>query len=212
MIWESYYWRLELYKIAKNLQARKKQCRWPERALVNLEKAVFIGFYIVRKLIEANKLSLTSKKRPIELISYPSLGEIVHSRNWHKLHELYDWRNGSNQTKDLMFVCNQIVHSYIFMPIFSSTNKLKGFAFCSDRERNNMLFFIALNKLIQLFLFVSHDYLTASSTIFCAKTKDWEETMDLKNIQSCFLNTGRPCSDKCRFWGLYEASQGQPQV
>ncbi len=43
--------------------------RWTERSTVNVEKDVFLGFYIIRKLMEAHKLSVEVEFRPVQIPS-----------------------------------------------------------------------------------------------------------------------------------------------
>ena len=56
MIGESYYWKKELVKLAIKLDKRTKQKRaWTEAQHGTFEKEITIGFYIIRKLIEAKQ-------------------------------------------------------------------------------------------------------------------------------------------------------------
>ena len=57
MIWESAYWKEELLRQAEDLKKRSTQTKWSERSLARLEKTIMIGFYSIRKLIEAKKVS-----------------------------------------------------------------------------------------------------------------------------------------------------------
>jgi len=58
MIIESRYWKKELLKIADKLSKRLiYRKRWSEAQFGTFEKEIMIGFYIVRKLIEAKKIS-----------------------------------------------------------------------------------------------------------------------------------------------------------
>ena len=90
MIWESYYWKQDLLRQAKNLIRRKSQHRWPEASLAKIEQMVMLGFYSVRKLIEASKISNDLIESPVSIIMYPSKNKSVTLLNWHKLDQLYD--------------------------------------------------------------------------------------------------------------------------
>lgn len=57
MVWESHYWKKELVRAIKRIERKTRQVTWPQRFYARLELDVMISFYMVRKLIEAKKLS-----------------------------------------------------------------------------------------------------------------------------------------------------------
>jgi len=52
MIWESYYWKTPLLRMARRLRALKTAGELSEKQLVQIERDIFIGFYSIRKLFE----------------------------------------------------------------------------------------------------------------------------------------------------------------
>ena len=90
MIDESCYWKNDLLKEADALRDRKKQRRWPEVSFARLEQTIMLGFYSIRKLIEASKLSDSTIYEEIPITTYPWSGKTVTRMNWHKLDQLYD--------------------------------------------------------------------------------------------------------------------------
>ena len=57
MIAESYYWKRELLRVAARLRRRLTQRRWPEASFSVVEMDLMVGFYAIRKLAEAKKIS-----------------------------------------------------------------------------------------------------------------------------------------------------------
>lgn len=75
MIWDSSYWKEDLGRLADKLKARKVQKKFPERSLACLEKEIFIGCYIIRKLIDAKKLSDSIVSLKLSVRFHSSIGK-----------------------------------------------------------------------------------------------------------------------------------------
>lgn len=176
MIWESYYWRQDLLKLAKKLEARTKQKRFPERSLVNFDKEIFMAFYIVRKLAEAKKLSDSITNSALPAYSSPALGKSVHFFNWDRIDELYDFEKQKRQSLSLAFVCNQIIHSYIFLPCFDENSRLCGIFFSSDKERNKRLFYLDISEVIRLLREIGNDEVPGREYVFDEEKGDYTMT------------------------------------
>ena len=73
------------------LRKRVNQRRWPDRFLAKLEQNMMIGFYSIRKLLEAKKLTIDVVKRSIPATAFPWRGEPVNHLNWHNIDQLYDF-------------------------------------------------------------------------------------------------------------------------
>lgn len=158
MIWESFYWKEGLLRHARDLRRREQQRRWPEASLARIEQTIMMGFYSVRKLAEARKLSDSTVGYSISVSRYPSKGEPITLMNWHKLDRLYDMDDGSHECLGLLSLCNQFIHSYVFAPVFSEGGGLYSLLFCSDRARGASLFEIELRRVIDVFELVGNDY------------------------------------------------------
>ncbi len=173
MIFESSYWKDDLLKIAERMKRRQVQKRWTERSLANLEKDVFIAFYSIRKLFEARKLSINVTDSPVNLTSYKAISEVTRL-NKHKIDEKFDLSNGSDEKQKLIFLCNQLIHSYIFeIGVEEETNGLSSIFFCSDRERNRKLYQLELSELLRILESVGTDYPTAYMWTYEDNEKDY---------------------------------------
>ena len=93
-----------------------------------------IGFYAIRKLIEANKVSLSLRKGTLDALAWPHIGTPVDQMNWHKIDQLYDLGQPKTVDLRLRFIADQIIHSFVFVPIFSEQGCPIGIAFSSERK------------------------------------------------------------------------------
>lgn len=158
MIWESCYWKEPLLKLADKIVRWQRKKNWSEQVLVNIEREIFIAFYSIRKLMEAHKLSDSTENTRINVYLYPNIGRDVTYMNWYKLELLYDFSSRKAQTRDLRFICNQIIHSYVFTVNILETGIFYSLFFCSDRERNNQLYELEIPELLNIFRTVGRDY------------------------------------------------------
>lgn len=173
MIWESSYWKDDLLKTATKLERKKNQKRWTERTFVNFEKEIFISFYSIRKLIEAHKISGDLINTTINAKSYPSKGKAVTLINWHRIDELYDFSTAQEEKLPLKFVCNQLIHSYVFVPEFNENSQLAGILFTSDKYRNQKIFSVSIDDVIEILKKVGSNYPNCALSIYDNNKKDY---------------------------------------
>ncbi len=177
MIYESSYWKEDLTKIVLRMSKRAKQRKWTDRSFFNFEKDVFFAFYAIRKLMEADKLSQEVIDAKLGAICYPTTGKGMTKINNHRLHEHFDFSKGLNTLLDLQFVCNQIVHSYIFAPFFEENESLAGVYFCSDMRRNQQLYDIQLSEIIRCLTEVANDDPDEIHAVYDPQSRDYRVTL-----------------------------------
>ena len=128
-----------------------------EKQFVQLEKDVFLGFYSVRKLIEApGKLTDRVKETKLTVRCYPNIKR-VDSFNSHKIDEVYDLEAGFFERRPIKFVCGRIIHSYVFSPLVSEEGVLRGIVFTSDIDRNKKLYSLSAKQIAALFNRIGRD-------------------------------------------------------
>ena len=177
MIWESGYWKVDLLRRSADLQRRMKQKRWPDVSLVRIEQSLMLGFYSIRNLREAKKLTDAVARRQVSFTSYPRReNKRVHHFNWHKLEDLYDFNASYEDSRDLGFLCNQVIHSYIFSPVFSDAGYLDGILLASDRERRQRVISVAMREVVSIFAAVGNDDVETSSASWDEKNGDYRFT------------------------------------
>jgi hypothetical protein len=173
MIWESSYWKDDLLKVAKRLKKRNSQTRWSERSLACVEKDIFILFYAIRKLIESKKLSDSVLALQIAVTQYPSTGKLATLLNSHRLDRLYDFANGRSVFLGLPFLSNQIIHSYVLVPLLGEEGTLEGMLFCSDHKRNTNAYELSILETIKLMNRVGSDYPSSGHFLYDAAKQDY---------------------------------------
>jgi hypothetical protein len=157
MIWESWYWKQPLLEVAERLECFKASNDLSEEQIAQVERDIFIGFYSVRKLFEA-PAKITDNTRSLSLfLQRHSNLKPVTWRNNHKLDELYDLSKSCKETRDVLFVCGRIIHSFVFAPCESEAGGLYGAYFSSDRDKDSHLYFISIDQVISLFTQVGSD-------------------------------------------------------
>ena len=155
MIRESGYWKQPLLEMADRLEHLKAvSALFGE--LAQVERDIFIGFYSVRKLLEACQDHRRDPPPFYPLHKHPNLKRVTW-RNNHRLDELYDLSKASQEGRDVMFVCGRIIHSFVFAPCMSEAGGLDGAFFSSDLDKDKCLYFISIDEVISLFRQVGND-------------------------------------------------------
>ena len=160
MIHESYFWKKELYNSFLTIAKFRHLKRITEQSQINVEKALMIGAYIIRKLDDAQKTppDFLTKKELLEF--YESKGTIVDHMNWHKIDAHYNFDKITKAEKDWRFIINQIIHSFSLFYSNDSSDKLDGFLINSDKTKKQALFFLPLETLLTIFLTISEGDIT----------------------------------------------------
>ena len=159
MIWDSVPWKADLLATAKRLEKMIRTRQPSERRLRALEKELFIGFYSIRKLIEANLVSTTTKKLEVPLVSYPSTGKKTTMINWHRVDQLFDFSKGRAHAVRLLDLANKMIHSYVYLPMTTSaTGPVKWILIASDRQRNHSIHEIELSSYPRNRVVIARDY------------------------------------------------------
>lgn len=201
MIHESYYWRNELIKISGKIQKKiKVQKSWSNSKYAKLEKNLMIGFYIIRKLMEGNKLTNKLGSSNFQLKEYKSSKLNITLLNNHRFYENYDLQNHKIVKRDLKFLINQFVHSYTFVPIIDIVNEdilkilkdenlsedeqndiynnsekeLIGILINTDSNKNTSLFEIGIKSIIDIFTKVGECNVTRIEMTFNPKKGDYD--------------------------------------
>ena len=103
--------------------------------------------------------------------------------NWHRIDELYDFSTSNIEKISLKFICNQLIHSYVFMTSFNENSQLTGILFSSDRYRNKKLFSVDINDVIGILRKVGSNYPNSVTLIYDEKKKDYIITSQMMKNQ-----------------------------
>jgi hypothetical protein len=163
VIHDSSYWKDSLSKHAEMLNAKLEQRVWRESSFSKVEQSVMLSCYIVRKLSEAKKIADAKFQRPMRMRAFCATGKTVDVLNNHKIDALYHLANGVDVTRTLSYIANQIIHSFVFVPVFESPGKIHGIAFNSDRSKGKELYMLELRPLIEAFAACADSYINKTT-------------------------------------------------
>src|SRR6266487_5677632 len=152
MIEQHSYWRRDLVRLAGALEKRYRQKRWSNPTRYNIEKEVFLSFYIIRKLIENNHLKPAVVTSRHTVMWYPIIIGETASTDPKTFVFTYLLYHGVQEEWTPREISNQFIHSFIFSPFRSPRGDMLGIFFASDRESNTGLYYIKLITVIEIIL------------------------------------------------------------
>jgi hypothetical protein len=174
MIWNSEPWKKGLLERAEWLRQRSYRTSWSEASEAKLEQTVMVGFYSIRKLAEANTIADATFCLPMPIERYPAIGKPVTKRNWHRIDELYQLDRGISETRSVKFLCDQMIHSYVFMAYFGAVGRIERVLFASDQRRKTELYSVTISDIVKLFKFVANDYPNEARLTYNPGTQDYD--------------------------------------
>lgn len=133
-----------------------------------------LGFFIVRRLIELNKVSSLTRNFQMKVFSCPTRGEHVTSLNHHRIDELYDLDNERQQTKKPLYLSNQFIHAYTSYIMRDESRNWSDVYIVSDFDRNECIWRIPIAEIHHLFATAAKDYPHSIQKIYNKKTRDYE--------------------------------------
>lgn len=183
MIHESHPWKQDIARTAAYFSRLGTAANLTERQRVAIEKRTFLTFYSIRKLIEAKKLSDQVTSQRISVIIYPPTGHPVTHINWHRSDEHFHLDQPHSESWDLLRLCHQFVHSYVFHIMESETGGFLALMVASDHQRTKGLLRLDIADVVPLFHSVASDDVVSMR---------WQR--DIKTGKETFVlsNTGLP--------------------
>jgi len=156
MIYDSRNWKEPLLKAAVWCEAVRLNDKNSDRVLVRVERELFVGFYAIRKLLDTFKVTDKTRAKTFTLKWSPPK-RTVDYMNWHRIDKNFDLKVVRSETRNLRFMCDQFVHSYVFIPRLGRRGRLSGFYLSSDRMRHAKLYFIGIRQVLSAFRTVGRD-------------------------------------------------------
>jgi len=159
MFSESYIYKDELLKYANDLIKRKEQRKWFDRSYLLIEKEIFFGFFIVRKLCESFKISnyLKSKNYNVGKITL-NLPFELNLLNNYKVLDYIDLEAIKETRMNIKKICNQFIHSYYFFILSEEYNRNKSILISSDYFKTKSCLIININIIIGIFKEFGENY------------------------------------------------------
>jgi len=154
MISDSNIWRAELFRDVNQLRRRLRRAATPqsrgitEGVAAQIEKFSFTSAFIVRKLLDAWKLSDELEFTPLRVQKFPVIDEdtLIDYMNCHRGPEFYDFGKGRDAHILPRDLCNLLIHSMVFCPLLEEDEReVSALLFNSDRTKYKALFQIDLD-------------------------------------------------------------------
>ena len=182
---DSHYWREELVRIAQTLKPKAAPPRWSARAQEVLARDIAIGFFVVRKLYEHNKLSSLTHYTDVHVLEYPlavadaGTSEAPHAPStgdgrhgdllsvgtvsfWNKQKFLSHYDLARERTELCHFVdlADRFIHGYASILTRDSARNWSSVYLVADRRRNSHIWCISVADIAGVFMSVARDYPT----------------------------------------------------
>ena len=179
MIYDSYVWKKTLKNDLKQIKSfLLKYCskdngsKSNDEAFIRLQKFFVFSSIIIRKLIEADKISDEAMANSVKISTHEKNNENkITFFNDHKIDEFYDLDNPKKGTMSIVNLTNSFIHSFHFMPDYDwkvidenldeddyenlKLEKLNGVYFSTDKTKDKTLNFITFEdfeKIINLII------------------------------------------------------------
>jgi hypothetical protein len=142
MIWESHYWKSDLLRDATTIErwAGKKAS---DRQAFLLEKKIMLSAYVIRRLFESGKVEDELEESVVDVKCFRSKGTVIYHMNWHHIDRHFDLENSAGEQRRCNFICNQIIHSYVFA-LVGKPEKTEAFMVSSDKYRRKLLYEVSI--------------------------------------------------------------------
>jgi hypothetical protein len=166
-------WKSHLHELAERLRRAAVQHDGTPYAADAFERDVMHAAFGIRVLIERKKLTEEFLNQRIDLEASPKKAtKPVTWLNSHHIDELYDTKTLARTQVAPLFLCNQIIHSYILIPT-ESGSAFSGFLVCSDFERNKKLFSVPSSTFTELVSDAASDDDARTESVFDASAGDF---------------------------------------
>jgi hypothetical protein len=154
MIFDMPHWQRELTRLANSLRKRGSQRRWTRFADASVEKSVMLGFYGIRKMLPGHAFHpppYLENSPPLSVVAFPRNRSKLSDISWPDVAEAFDLGRPHGQTRDLEYICNQVIHSHFFATWLGPDQGLRGVFCSSDQLRNKEIYRIELDTIVVLF-------------------------------------------------------------
>jgi hypothetical protein len=176
MIHESYPWKDDLLENANEIERACANHTGSEDRYLILEKMVFISAFIMRKLLDSNKLSSIFETVTVTCTEHIFKSEKVDNKREYQdfvSDELYDFDNPTEEQVKLRKILGIIIHSNIFSIAAGEDEAIEGFFVNSEVSRQEGLWLIGFPPFISLMRRVGEDYPAVSRAVYDIDKNEW---------------------------------------
>ncbi len=172
---ESYFYKDDLSKAIKTLKKYDKLDYWKnDKSYYLLEKTLFFGFFVIRKLIENKKITDEEITRDYKCKYYKILSEkIIHRMNKWDIDKNFELGKQNIETMKISEICNQFIHSYVFMLVLSSRGRMRNIFVSSDFQRNKKVYLFNIKDVVRIFRNIALDIVVTGKAEWDEEKKDY---------------------------------------
>lgn len=167
MIIESYIWKEELSKELKSFEKFLKDFnilnedeKYQDKYNLKIEKFFFVTSFIIRKLIEAKKITTSLVEEKLHCIGYKKIYRLprISDYNGHSsdIEKNYYLDKPLSFTISLQNICNLLIHSYVFQGCFNK-NRFDGIFINSINTKNKICYYITYQQYKKIIFDVCND-------------------------------------------------------
>jgi hypothetical protein len=159
VIEESLYWRLDLQRYARMIDAWRRKRLRRDIDWARVERSIMLGFFSIRRLLESYKLSDDTRDLSVQVTQFPfKQGSHLTLLNWSKLDRHYDLAKARDSQLALRELSNQVIHSYVFSLASNSRHRLAGVFVSSEFRRRRSVAYLPAWRIVRLFRRVAADW------------------------------------------------------
>jgi hypothetical protein len=149
---QSWPYRNDLLSFAKSFERRGTCQLWREDSLAKAEKMLFVGFFLLRKLIECQKVTDQCAQSSVVIRrSAISRRLEVSAFNRDDLYADLDSAQWVESKVDVHQLADKVIHAWWIIPISDESSGLSGYIFTTDKHRNKELWCLPTSSVIEVF-------------------------------------------------------------
>lgn len=157
MIFDSAPWKAQLARDADELEVIAKRRASTKRSIL-LERHVFLGAYVVRKLAESHKISSGLLEDSISVKLLPTARSGFSATRVMDIENYFATSAPVSCQLPWRRLLNILVHSQVFIEVVGARQHCLGFLVASDHSLKQGLYEVGLDAFIQLLRRVSEDF------------------------------------------------------
>ncbi len=164
MIRESYVWKKELKKelnsfekFLKTYDIRNEDEEYQDRRMLKTEKFFYVTSFIIRKLIEAKKITNSLVNKKINCVGYKKIYReprlLDFSGGNCDIDKNYNLNKELDLTISILDLCNMFIHSYVFCESVSKDfQRLEGVFVNSINTKNKYCYYVTYKQYKEIIL------------------------------------------------------------
>ena len=176
MIQESHEWKKAIKRNNSYIRRMSKNPIDEEDLILDrIQIRIVSNALYVRRLLETPTVASSLSHESINITAYPWTGKVVDYMNNHHFDKAYQINNPRNKDVLGSTLCNQIIHSFVWVWIVDDVEDIiSGFMVSSDRKRHSELYTVQLDDFRKFTQNVANSWPTKMTGKRNRETGQWE--------------------------------------